>query len=193
MSIDFSGQNLRGRSFKGQDLEGADFSDADIRGVNFKGHNLECADFNNADIRGANFEGANLQGANFTGAKAGMQKRWALFFVCASIPYLVLSNMFFLLNGVLISLIFFYSETLYAIWEGLIITIIVYVVLIRKGLGVVSFNFNGSFSFGVPILALAATLTLAGAINLIEDFVIDLAAVLAIAGALAGVLAGAFT
>ena len=31
MSQDYSGQNLRGCSFRGQNLEGADFSYADIR------------------------------------------------------------------------------------------------------------------------------------------------------------------
>ncbi|MGF1674753.1 MAG: pentapeptide repeat-containing protein [Rivularia sp. (in: cyanobacteria)] len=58
MPADYSSQNLRGRSFKGQNLEGANFS--------------------YADIRGTNFTEANLREANFTGAKAGLQKSWAL-------------------------------------------------------------------------------------------------------------------
>ncbi|MEH1774252.1 pentapeptide repeat-containing protein [Nostoc sp.] len=59
MALDFSGQNLRGRNFKGrQDLAGANFS--------------------YADIRGANFTNANLTGANFSHAKAGLQRRWAI-------------------------------------------------------------------------------------------------------------------
>ncbi|MDJ0736418.1 MAG: pentapeptide repeat-containing protein [Nostocaceae cyanobacterium] len=53
MGLDYSGQNLRGRSFKGQNLIGA----------NFRG----------ADIRGANFTNANLKNADFRGAKAGLQ------------------------------------------------------------------------------------------------------------------------
>ncbi|RCJ18303.1 hypothetical protein A6770_06950 [Nostoc minutum NIES-26] len=57
MALDFSGQNLQGRNFKGrQDLVGANFS--------------------YADIRGANFTNANLKGANFSYAKAGLQKHW---------------------------------------------------------------------------------------------------------------------
>ena len=56
MALDFSGQNLRGRSFRGQDLAGANFS--------------------YADIRGASFAGANLRDANFCHVKAGLQKRW---------------------------------------------------------------------------------------------------------------------
>lgn len=54
MPPDYSGQNLCGRSFKGENLAGANFSYADIRGT------------------------------NFTGAKAGLQKRWALFLVLLS-------------------------------------------------------------------------------------------------------------
>lgn len=41
----YSGQNLRGRSFVGRDLSGADFSDCDLRGVDFSGANLKGAKF----------------------------------------------------------------------------------------------------------------------------------------------------
>ncbi|OBQ11361.1 MAG: hypothetical protein AN490_05770 [Anabaena sp. AL09] len=58
MPLDYSGQNLRGRSFKGQ--------------------NLTDANFSKADIRGANFTNAILKDADFTGAKAGLQKRWVI-------------------------------------------------------------------------------------------------------------------
>ncbi len=64
MPQDFSRQNLRGRSFKGKNLEGANFS--------------------YADIRSADFTGANLKGANFSHAQAGLQKRWTSFLVCVS-------------------------------------------------------------------------------------------------------------
>ncbi|WP_392531027.1 pentapeptide repeat-containing protein [Nostoc sp. C117] len=54
MPPDYSGQNLRGRSFKSQNLTGANFS--------------------KADIRGADFTNAILKDANFTNAKAGLQQ-----------------------------------------------------------------------------------------------------------------------
>lgn len=58
MPENFSQKNLRGRSFKGQDL-----SQADFRG---------------ADIRGANFTNALLIGADFSNAKAGLKLSWAI-------------------------------------------------------------------------------------------------------------------
>lgn len=54
MPLDFSGQNLRGRSFKGLDLTGANFS--------------------HTDIQGANFSHAILKEANFSYAQAGLKQ-----------------------------------------------------------------------------------------------------------------------
>ncbi|MBD2683435.1 MULTISPECIES: pentapeptide repeat-containing protein [Nostoc] len=45
MPKDFSGQNLRGRSFQNQDLALADFSGSDIQGTDFSGANLARANF----------------------------------------------------------------------------------------------------------------------------------------------------
>ena len=47
MPLDFTGQDLRGRSFRGQDLRGTCFQGADIRRANFA----------RADLTGANFVG----------------------------------------------------------------------------------------------------------------------------------------
>ena len=46
--LNFSGQNLQGKSFQGQNLVGADFRGADIRSTNFTGANLTNADFSGA-------------------------------------------------------------------------------------------------------------------------------------------------
>lgn len=69
----FSGQNLRGRSFKGRkDLAGADFS--------------------YADIRGTDFTNANLRGANFSHATAGLQRHWVIGLVVLVLLLSVLSG-----------------------------------------------------------------------------------------------------
>ncbi|MBC1224956.1 pentapeptide repeat-containing protein, partial [Nostoc sp. UCD120] len=82
MPQDFSRQNLRGRSFKGQDLTGANFS--------------------YADIRGTDFTGANLRGANFSCTEGGLQRRWATVLVLIS---WVLSGISGLFSGTLVSLL----------------------------------------------------------------------------------------
>ncbi|MFL9458395.1 pentapeptide repeat-containing protein [Tolypothrix bouteillei VB521301_2] len=64
MPIDYSGENLRGVSFRNQNLEGANLS--------------------YANIRSADFTGANLRGANFSGAIAGLERQWVAFLVAVS-------------------------------------------------------------------------------------------------------------
>jgi uncharacterized protein YjbI with pentapeptide repeats len=73
MAHDFSGQNLRGRSFKGRkDLSGANFS--------------------YADIRGADFTKAILKGANFSHVQAGRQHHWAIVLLAVSLFLSTLSG-----------------------------------------------------------------------------------------------------
>lgn len=74
----FANMNLRGVSFKGQNLSGADFRGADLEGVsfidvilvdaNFEGANLKNTDFSCANAWGANFNETNCQNAVFLSA-----------------------------------------------------------------------------------------------------------------------------
>lgn len=175
MPQDYSSQNLRGRSFKGQ--------------------NLEAANFAYADIRGTNFTGANLKGASFSGAKAGLQKRWALLLVLVSCLMSGVSGYLLLLNGVLIAYIFNSSsiiESQVAGWLALIVTVFVYIIIIRRGIGVslalalviagiLAGIFPVAFSFGV---AKGVSFTIAGAVALAFTFTesIVIALTLAVAG-----------
>ena len=112
---DYSGQNLRGRSFRNQNLEGANFS--------------------YADIRSANFTGAKLRGANFSHAKAGLQKRWAAFLVLVSWLIAGLPGLLSAYVGALISYVFDSpnsSEQLSG-WTALIVVIVLFIVIIAKG------------------------------------------------------------
>ncbi len=146
MPPDYSGQNLSGRSFKGQ--------------------NLADANFSHTDIRGTNFTGANLRRANFTGAKAGSQKRWTLLLVVLCLLLLGISGLY---SVRLISFIFNSSRSLHgsvAGWVTLIVTIIVYIILIHRGMSVspalafffvsagasaVAFAFAGAGAFGLVV------------------------------------------
>ena len=84
----FKGQNLSGANFKGADLEGACFIDTILVSTNFEGANLKNTDFScanawstsfnetnckdalflSANLTEASFEGANLDGASFAQA-----------------------------------------------------------------------------------------------------------------------------
>ena len=129
---DFRGVNLRGQSFKGQNLSGADFSEADIRGTNFKG--------------------AILRRVKFRGAKAGLQKRWAITLVFVSLVISFLSGFLFALVGYQVSLIFNSSSlgNQFAGWTSLIMLIIFYIFMFRKGLGAAL----GAFAFAVVVFVL---------------------------------------
>ncbi len=157
MPPDYSGQNLSGRSFKGQ--------------------NLADANFSHTDIRSTNFTGANLRRANFTGAKAGSQKRWILLLVVLFLLLLVISGLY---NVPLISFIFNSSRSLHgsvAGWVTLIVTIIVYIILIHRGMSVspaFAFFFvsagAGAFAFAVAGAG-AFGLVLTGAFTIASTYV----------------------
>jgi uncharacterized protein YjbI with pentapeptide repeats len=141
MALDFSGQNLRGRNFKGQDLAGANFS--------------------YADIRGANFTNANLRGANFSYAKAGLQRRWAIFLALVSWLLSGFSGFIWAYNGILVSYILDSSskESQIAGWIALIILIAIFVVTINQkvapSLSAVAFAFAVTLAIAFAILGAA--------------------------------------
>ncbi|HET9095914.1 MAG TPA: pentapeptide repeat-containing protein, partial [Candidatus Baltobacteraceae bacterium] len=69
VGCNYSGQNLSGRSFRGQQLSGADFSRANLRNTDFSNSVLVGADFSRADLRGANFSHAKLTGCDLSHAQ----------------------------------------------------------------------------------------------------------------------------
>ena len=64
----FKGQNLSGANFEGADLEGACFIDAILVSTNFEGANLKNTDFSCANAWGANFNETNCKDALFLSA-----------------------------------------------------------------------------------------------------------------------------
>lgn len=79
--VSFKGQNLTGANFAGANLEGASFIDAILVSTNFEGTNLKNADFSCVNAWSANFNetnckdalflSANLTEASFEGADLG--------------------------------------------------------------------------------------------------------------------------
>ena len=68
------------------------FCHLNLRGQSFKGQDLSEANFSNADIRGADFSSAILIRANFSNAKAGIEHRWFINVILV-IVLLVLSTL----------------------------------------------------------------------------------------------------
>ncbi|MEH1785134.1 MAG: pentapeptide repeat-containing protein [Nostoc sp.] len=125
MALDFSGQNLRGRNFKGRkDLVGANFS--------------------YADIRGANFTNANLTSANFSHTKAGLQRRWVIFPVLLSWFSSGFAGFYLFLCGYLVSLIFDTAKLRNQIcgWTMLILLIVFFSLMIYRGVRTTSQEIN---------------------------------------------------
>ncbi|MHC5750693.1 MAG: pentapeptide repeat-containing protein [Nostoc sp.] len=177
MALDFSGQNLRGRNFKGrQDLAGANFS--------------------YADIRGANFTNANLTGANFSHAKAGLQLHWAILLVLVSWLLSGLSGFLWAVNGYLVSRIFDTSGLEFQIagWAALIVLIAFFFITIRQGVaaGLGALAVALAVVFAVVIAGtLAGAGTVTGVILGAAAIAGVIAAAIAIAGAIAGAIAAA--
>lgn len=66
--VSFKGQNLTSANFKDANLEGAYFIDAVLVSTNFEGANLKNADFSCANAWSANFNESNCQNALFLSA-----------------------------------------------------------------------------------------------------------------------------
>jgi uncharacterized protein YjbI with pentapeptide repeats len=129
MLLDYSGQDLTGRSFKRQKLNGANFSNADIRD----------ADFSNADIRGANFSNAKLMNVKFVKVNAGLPKSLEIFRTIILLFLSSLGGFIAAFPGIWITEFFFTKANYYySIVPGilaLIILISLYFTICKKGLG----------------------------------------------------------
>ena len=185
-----------------------DFSGECLRGESFKGMNLTGADFSEADIQGTNFTNADLRGAKFCGVKAGLQRSWAIFLVAVSWLLSALSGIFSFWIGALITLVSNASsiENFITGMVSLIVPAVFFLVTIRKGLAVGSvagvFGVAGAFTVAV-VGAVAGARVVVGAgafaVAIAGAFAVAVAGavagVFAVAGAVAvtGVFAGAFT
>ena len=165
----FAGANLRGQSFQGQDLSGSDFS--------------------GADIRGANFTGGNLKGCNFTAANSGLQRRWVLGLMIASLACMILSGIVTGIAGIFVFIVFTDSELFNPIM-GIILLVfysIFIFVTIRKGIEAsLRFSiFSLTISFAMAVVSTIFKFGGAVAVAFVVDGIVG--------GALSGAAAGAVT
>lgn len=130
MSRNYYKKNLRGQSFKDEDLKGANFCKADIRGVDFTNADLTNAELNEAKINGANFCGANLTNAKLDNVICGLKTWWTIFVAIMSLSIISFSaftasiiiscNFYYFLNtrSIKIPLTFLMSVIYITIFQG---------------------------------------------------------------------------
>ncbi|MFB2981880.1 pentapeptide repeat-containing protein [Microseira sp. BLCC-F43] len=173
-----------------------DFSRQNLRGRNFKGQNLTGANFSHADIRSANFTNAILKAANLSHAKAGLQRRWAIFLVIFSLLLSAISGLLSVLAGFLVAL-FFTPIVMkeFTIIPGLVILIVlaaVFIVTIRKGLAAVvvlgAVTVPGSAVVGIALATIVPASTTA---TIAMTMPVVVAAIVAAAVAVAVIVATA--
>jgi hypothetical protein len=146
----FHKKELRGVSFKGKNLSGADFT----------GANLNEADFTNTILNGTKFDNAYLINANFSQAQCGLPKGSAILLILSSWLLSGLSGLMWILNGILILLIF--SPKLdgqVTGWSGLIVIAAFFLITFFKGLGI-------ELVFGSVVVAAIIVIVVAGSITL---------------------------
>lgn len=171
MTQDFSGQNLRGRSFQGRkDLVGANFS--------------------YADIRGADFTNTLLMGANFSQAQAGRERFWAIVLLVVSSLLSTLSGFAAAFVGVNSGIVLISQDPI-EILAGLVILVtfaVFILVIVRQGLAI-AFGVLAGVGGVAGVLAIGVTgagAVLAAMVAMAAAFAIAMVAAAAGVGAGAG-------
>jgi uncharacterized protein YjbI with pentapeptide repeats len=147
MPLNFTGKDLRGRSFRGVNLAGTDFS--------------------GADIRGSNFSNTTLIGANFSGAKAGLQNYQMLLLTCFALSLSAICGFAAVFSGIISTDFIFF-----AVKDGLkftfvsgaiaLVTLIVFCVLVAYQ--ALEVALGAAAVVGAVAIAIAAIIAIDGVI-----------------------------
>jgi uncharacterized protein YjbI with pentapeptide repeats len=111
--LNFTGQNLKNRSFRNQ--------------------NLTEADFSNADIRSSDFSGAILEGANFRGAIAGLEPKKQLRVIAIEITLAGIAGLIAALAAGIFFISFFEHLKSSTVIIALALTVILAISVIKYG------------------------------------------------------------
>ncbi len=177
------------------------FRRLNLRGQSFKDKNLSGADFRECDIRSTDFSNANLREAKLCGAKAGLQRRWAIGLIIASWLMSGLGGLFSAFVGYLVMLTFYRSSAEnFSIGIACLVTLMVFFYMtIQSGLvaAAVAAAFAGVAAVAVAVavagaVAGAVALAVAGAVAVAVAFAVAFAVAAAVAGAFGVAVAGAF-
>lgn len=159
------------------------FHRANLRGRSFKGQDLTAVDFSYADIRGADFTNTLLIGANFSHAKAGLRQRQVIFLTAIALALSILAGFMTGYGGGLIGSFMAMGDRVnpYAGFSAVVALTILgtfAAFTLRKGLT----------SAGTAVVVIAVLATLGAAIASEKVAVVILVQTIGIAGAVAGVI-----
>lgn len=178
------------------------FAGANLRGQSFKGQDLSEVDFSGADIRGANFSQATLIEANFFRAEAGLQRRWVVILILLAGLLAVAAGFTALINGTFVATLLQDEVYRNVGWPALIVNITFFWLLLHRGLTVyvavscaisvacaAASGGSGGFAFaGATALVFVGTIAGACAFAIAEVIAGAIAVVVVYAGAIAVII-----
>jgi uncharacterized protein YjbI with pentapeptide repeats len=163
-----------------------DFRRANLKGQSFRGQNLSEADFSYADIRGADFTNAVLVDANFSHTQAGLQRRWATSLVIASLVLALVAGLDAAYGGASVGVLLVHQgiQSLDFLFSGIAL-------LILLGFGFLATRRGWGPEIGGLAIIVAAAIAFVAAVGTSDVIAGAVVQAVAISGVVAGLVTGA--